>query len=85
MLPFRALEELEPLVGSVRRAWLPAFKRIQPELLTRRERQMRTEKLQGGSLILNHSLFCDSGQNRKNVPTLKLSFEAFFRSVGHFF
>ena len=56
MLPFRALEELEPLVGSVRRAWLPTFKRIQPELLTRRERQMRTEKLQGGSLILNHSL-----------------------------
>ena len=56
MLPFRAQDELEPLVGCVERAMARAFQRIQPELLTRIEREMRTEKLTSVKLILFHSL-----------------------------
>ena len=56
MPAFRAQSELEALVGCVGRAMPGTFQRIQPELLTRRERKMRTEKLEGGNLIREHSL-----------------------------
>ena len=56
MMAFRAQDELEPLVGCVERAMARAFQRIQPELLTRIEREMRTEKLTSVKLIREHSL-----------------------------
>ena len=56
MLAFRAQDELEALVGCVVRALLWTFQRIQPELLTPREREMRTEKLTSGELIMKHTL-----------------------------
>ena len=48
MLAFRAQDELEALVGCVGRAMPRTLKRIQPRRLTRHEREIRTEKLQGG-------------------------------------
>ena len=48
MLVFRAQDELEALVGCVGRAMPRTLKRIQPRRLTRHEREIRTEKLQGG-------------------------------------
>ena len=56
MLAFRAQDELEALVGCVGRALLRTFQRIQPELLTPREHEMRTEKLESGNLIIRHTL-----------------------------
>ena len=63
MLAFRSQSELEALVGCVRRAMPRTFKRMQPALLTPRERKIRTEKLQGGQLTLGHSLLCQAIDN----------------------
>ena len=48
MMVCRAQNELEALVRCVGRAMPWTLQRIQPERLIRREREIRTEKLQGG-------------------------------------
>ena len=65
MMVFRAQDELEALVGCVGRALLQTVQRTQPEVLTRREREIRTEKLESGKLIMKHTLLGPAGAVQK--------------------
>ena len=55
-LAFHAQSEFLDEPKCVERAIISTFQRAAARLQTRKPREMRTKKLQGGSLILAHSL-----------------------------